>query len=70
MHPTKAQGPDGYRAKIFQSQWGLIGKSISNMILGYLNQGISISYVHETFITLIPKVKNLETMTDFRSITL
>lgn len=64
MHPTKAQGSDGYHAKIFQTQWQTIGCAISKMLLKCLNEGNPISDLNETFITLIPKINDLVSLVD------
>lgn len=40
------------------------------MLLDFLNKGHSIHILNNTYITLIPKIKNLESMADFRPINL
>lgn len=70
MHPTKAPRPDDYHAIFFKKQWHIVGSAITTTILKCLNLGEPISTLNETFITLIPKVKKVQTMADFRSISL
>lgn len=70
MHPTKASGPDGYHAKFFQQHWSTVGPSISRILLSCLNGGTSISVFNDTFITLIPKLKDPLSLSDFRPISL
>lgn len=70
MHPIKALGPEGFQAKCFQTQWEKVGPSISSMLLDCLNKGHSIHILNNTYITLIPKIKNPESMVDFRHVSL
>lgn len=70
MHPTKAQSPDRYHAKFYQMHWNTVGHSISNMLLKYLNEGVSIAGLNYTFITLIPKIKKPKSMLEFQPISL
>lgn len=70
MHPTKAPGPDGFHARFFQLLWHKIEAKLSYLILGFLNDAIPFEELNETFITLIPKIKNPEDMVDFRPISL
>ena len=52
----------------FQTYWLDIGMDIIELVLSSLNSGSLLKSVNHTFITLIPKVKNPERVTEFRPI--
>lgn len=58
MHPKKAPGPDGCHARFYQAHWQTVGPSLTNMLLCCLNDGLHFHKFNETYITLIPKIKN------------
>lgn len=70
MNPDKAPEPDGYHAKFFQVYRNQIGPKISHLILGILNEELSLHELNKTFIAPIPKTKNPESMVEFRPISL
>ena len=70
MAPLKAPGPDGMPSLFYQYYWNLIGDDISNSMLHYLNSATLPDHIIHTFITLIPKKKNLEFAYKFRLINL
>lgn len=70
MHPSKAPGPDGFTAFFFQKLWPVIGNDITNVALSILNDNGDISQCNSTLITLIPKIKNLVSLKDYRPISL
>ena len=47
-----------------------MGDAVVNVVLDFLNEGIMLLALNYTNIVLIPKVKNLEKMSDFRRISL
>ena len=47
-----------------------MGMDISQAVLSCLNSGSLLKPINHTFITLIPKVKNLEKVFEFRAISL
>ena len=65
MAPLKAPEPDGMPPLFYQNYWSLIGSDVSISILHYLNTGVLPPSLGHSFITLIPKVKNLEFVTEF-----
>ena len=70
MAPLKALGPDGMPPLFYQHYWELVGKDITNSVLSFLNSATLPKHLNHTFITLIPKVKNPELVSQFRPISL
>ena len=70
MVPLKAPSPDGMPHLFFQSFWHLIGDDVSKAVLDCLNSCHIPKEFNFTYVTLIPKVKNLENISEFRPITL
>ena len=70
MAPLKASGPDGMPPLFFQNYWDLVKGDITTTVLNYLNSSSLPSTLNHTFVTLIPKVKNPEKVTEFRLISL
>jgi len=68
MHPTKAPGPDGFQAYFFQHYWHIVEEDVCRVSLQVLSGEPLPSGVNGTFITLIPKIANLERVTQFRPI--
>ena len=70
MVPIKAPGSDGMPSLFYQIYWIDVGMDVSQAVLSSLNNGSLLKSVNHTFITLIPKVKNPERVTEFRPINL
>ena len=72
MKPLKSPSPDGIPPPplIFQSYWSLVGKDVKEAILRHLNSGMLPKSLGHSFITLIPKVKNLEHISQYCPISL
>ena len=68
--PLKAPGPDGMPPLFYQTFWPDIGMEVSDAVLSCLNSGNLLKSIDHTFITLIPKVNNPETVAQFRPISL
>ena len=54
----------------YQKYWDLVGIYVINCVLNVLNVGILPSGLNETYICLIPKVKNSQKIIEFRPISL
>ena len=65
MQPYKAPGPDSFQAQFFQRFWHLVGPSVMDLVLGVLNGHLIPPDMNHTFLTLISKVENPQTITQF-----
>jgi exonuclease III len=70
MHPLKSPGPDGMSACFYQTAWSTIRHEVCTAVLEFLNGGSFEATINETYITLIPKIKNPSRITEYRPISL
>lgn len=70
MAPLKASGPDGMPPIFYQHYWSSIGEDVSCAMLSCLNSGTILASLNHTYITLVPKSKCPELVTEFRPISL
>ena len=70
MAPLKAPGPDGMPPLFYQHFWGVVDRDVTNSVLSWLNTGTIPHPINHTFITLIPKIKNPEFVTNYCPISL
>ena len=68
MAPLKAPGPDGMPPPFYQHYWHLIGDDVAKAVIFCLQNGHLPPELNQTYLTLIPKVKNLEKVYEFRPI--
>jgi len=68
MDAFKAPGPDGYPALFFQKQWDLTGSQVTQTALNILHGKEFPEGLNETFLVLIPKVENPQSVTQLRPI--
>ncbi|KAL0455512.1 UNVERIFIED_CONTAM: Retrovirus-related Pol polyprotein from type-2 retrotransposable element R2DM [Sesamum latifolium] len=61
-------GPDGYSFGLFKAAWGIIGDEITVAIQDFFALGKLLKQVNTTVLSLIPKVANPTTVTEFRPI--
>jgi hypothetical protein len=70
MGASKALGPDGLLAGFYQYHWELLGANVMAVVLDFLNGGELPDSINKTTIVLIPKIKQLREMKQFRPISL
>ena len=58
MYPLKSPGPDGMPPLFYQYFWHVVGDSVVNSVINFLNTGVASPNFHNTHIFLIPKVKS------------
>lgn len=70
MNPSGSPGPYGFLAQFYQNHWQAVGEEVCRFALQALNQGGSLKEVDDTFISLIPKVRNPKRVAEYRPISL
>lgn len=70
MHPDKSPGLDGINPGFFQKHWDITGGHVITSCLSFLNNGSLPDHLNDTFIVLIPKKKQPESLSDLRPISL
>ena len=70
MGSTKAPRPDGINALFNQKFWHIVSDDVVTAVLDFLESSNLNSDINYTHIVLIPKVKSLEKMSDYRPISL
>jgi len=68
--PLKAPGPDGFPARFFQRNWGIIKTEVTSAVRAFFKDGVMPGQVNDTAIVLIPKIPHPESLSDFRPISL
>ena len=67
---NKSPGPDGFNFTFLKSFWGVIKEDIMNMLTEFHNNGKIPKSLLSYFVALVPKVKCLQRVNDFRPISL
>jgi hypothetical protein len=68
--PTKALRPEGFPTGFYQKNWDVLGEDLCSVILKILDSGVMPFQLNATNIALIPKVKNLVSVSNYRPISL
>lgn len=70
MQPSKAPGPNGMNHFFFQRYWPIVRKDTTEAIREFQRSGRLLKQVNYTHVTLIPKIKMPEDMSQLRPISL
>jgi hypothetical protein len=68
--PLKAPGPDGFPARFYQRNWGVLKQEIIHAVMKFFDTGVLPDRINDTSIVLITKVENPESLKEFRPISL
>ena len=55
-----APGPNGMSPIFYKSFWHIVGEDVTAVVLNALNSHIILESINTTFISLIPKIKNMK----------
>jgi hypothetical protein len=66
--PLKAPGPDGFLARFYQRNWGVLKSEIIQAVLQFFDSGHMPEGINDTSIVLIPKIDDPKELKDFRPI--
>ncbi|KAK3225534.1 hypothetical protein Dsin_005396 [Dipteronia sinensis] len=70
MSSSKAPGIDAFPADFYQRFWDMVREDVIKMCLECLNEWRPVGMINLTLLCLIPKVKNVERVTNLRPISL
>jgi len=67
---NKAPDPDGINFLFIKKAWNIIGEDIIQMVDEFYQTNLLPAGINSTFVTLIPKIKGANKLSDFRPISL
>ncbi|GJR32994.1 putative RNA-directed DNA polymerase, eukaryota, reverse transcriptase zinc-binding domain protein [Tanacetum coccineum] len=67
---NKAPGPDGFTFKLIKKHWSILGDDITSYVKDFYTSAFIPRGCNSSFITLVPKVDDPITVSDFRPISL
>lgn len=70
MQSLKAPGPDGLPPLFYKNYWPIVGSEVILAVQNFFRTGHLLKEINNSFIVLIPKVKNPSSITQFRPISL
>lgn len=70
MPPDKAPGLDGFNGHFMKRCWAIIKQDFYKLCFDFYSGDVSLESINESFITLVPKVLNPESVSDYRPISL
>ncbi|CAL1367491.1 unnamed protein product [Linum trigynum] len=70
MGSKQAPGSDGFTGKFFKAFWGIVGESVVDAVCSFFTTSRMLRGFNHTWLTLVPKVDNVKSMRQLRSISL
>ncbi|CAL1353289.1 unnamed protein product [Linum trigynum] len=70
MGSKQAPGSDGFTGKFFKAFWDIVGESVITAVCSFFATSRMLRSFNHTWLTLIPKVDNVESMRQLRPISL
>ena len=70
MPIDKAPGPDGFNGMFMKRCWQIIKQDFYSLCDEFYNGTVNLESINRSYITLVPKTSNPETVNDFRPISL
>jgi hypothetical protein len=70
MPSDKAPGPDGFNGFFMKKCWHIIKEDFYKLCEDFFQGYLCIDSINNSFITLVPKINNPETISDYRPISL
>ena len=70
MGPLNSPSPDGMLVLFYQKYWSIVGNDVTDVVFNFLNNGDFIDEVNQIFIVLIPMIRSVQNMSQFRTILL
>ena len=67
---SHAPGPDGFNGIFIKKCWDIINGDFTRLFQDFYSSNIDLRSINSSIIALIPKKDNLETVDDFRPISL
>lgn len=68
--PRKSPGYDGYNLKFILRMWNIVGNNILNFVTSFFQGGSTPTSINTTWVVLIPKVENADSIEDFRPVSM
>lgn len=66
----KSPGPDGFTNEFLKASWGTVKEDLLKFCDSFFSNEVCLRSINTSFITLVPKVHDPRTVTDFRPISL
>lgn len=68
INKDKSPGLDGFNGYFFRTCWNIVGQEITDAILEFFDLGQLLKRMNATYLALIPKCSNPESVRDYRHI--
>ncbi|GKA52278.1 RNA-directed DNA polymerase, eukaryota, reverse transcriptase zinc-binding domain protein [Tanacetum coccineum] len=68
IRENKASGLDGYTSSLFKKSWHIVRKYVCKAVKNFFDSGKLLGEINAIIISIVPKVKNVRIVSDFRPI--